>query len=348
MTFFNKKEEVIDIKLTRYGKQKLSKGELKPAYYAFFDDDILYDTEYAGETENQSTTEVRIQTETPSLRTQPTHEGAELTARTIEDFQATGDKHYSLAYPLGTSALTSDFRPSWDLKFLKGELSSSVNYITGSHQNMLIPQLDVEVKYKTIVRDINDELGDLSSQTDGDVFRADRTMLSSKLFPDGTYLQVVQDPVLLDIFEDNTEFELDNVSIEFYEIERVDMSGSIQVPDAATSDKTKKIVLKPMKFVQKFNNIKNDLLVPEEDIGPNNVNLDPNYIEYYLDILVDREIPEQEICEGIQTLKSKNIEIDDFLQDYDCEDVPVSQLDIYDSNILEENEPDCEETENCP
>ena len=43
MSFFNKKEDVIDLQLTQYGKYLLSQGKLKPVYYAFFDDDILYD-----------------------------------------------------------------------------------------------------------------------------------------------------------------------------------------------------------------------------------------------------------------------------------------------------------------
>ena len=51
MSFFNKKEEVIEVILTSYGKYKLSRGQWKPAYYAFFDEDIVYDTRYAGYTE---------------------------------------------------------------------------------------------------------------------------------------------------------------------------------------------------------------------------------------------------------------------------------------------------------
>ena len=35
MSFFNKKEEVIEVILTSYGKYKLSRGQWKPAYYAF-------------------------------------------------------------------------------------------------------------------------------------------------------------------------------------------------------------------------------------------------------------------------------------------------------------------------
>ena len=43
MTFSNKKEDVLYMELTPYGRQLLSRGELKPMYYSFFDDDIVYD-----------------------------------------------------------------------------------------------------------------------------------------------------------------------------------------------------------------------------------------------------------------------------------------------------------------
>ena len=45
MLFLDKKEEVLDIKLTQFGKYKLSIGEFKPVYYAFFDDDTGGDCE---------------------------------------------------------------------------------------------------------------------------------------------------------------------------------------------------------------------------------------------------------------------------------------------------------------
>ena len=102
MTFFNKKEEVIEIKLTQYGKYLLSKGEWRPTYYAFFDDDILYDIQYAdsawypGNTEPvseaQNATEGRIQDETPSLRVQHIYGGAETQISRYE-FTAVGTKY---------------------------------------------------------------------------------------------------------------------------------------------------------------------------------------------------------------------------------------------------------------
>ena len=45
--FINKKEEVIQIDLTAYGKHKFSRGEFAPTYYSFLDDDILYDSIYS-------------------------------------------------------------------------------------------------------------------------------------------------------------------------------------------------------------------------------------------------------------------------------------------------------------
>jgi hypothetical protein len=43
MTFSNKKEEVFDVQLPSEGRRLLSLGRFKPKYYAFYDDDVLYD-----------------------------------------------------------------------------------------------------------------------------------------------------------------------------------------------------------------------------------------------------------------------------------------------------------------
>ena len=67
MKFLNKKEQVLDIELTEYGKRLLSKGLFKPTYYSFFDDGILYDSRYGGFSEAQNDAEGRIIQETPQL-----------------------------------------------------------------------------------------------------------------------------------------------------------------------------------------------------------------------------------------------------------------------------------------
>lgn len=80
MEFFNKKQDVIDIQLTAYGKQLLSRGLFKPAFYAFSDDGVLYDSKFMTGSipaEQQSEIEQRIQEQTPRIKTQGRKVGAE-------------------------------------------------------------------------------------------------------------------------------------------------------------------------------------------------------------------------------------------------------------------------------
>lgn len=82
MEFFDKKQDVLDIKLTRYGRQLLSRGKFKPAYYSFSDDDVIYDQRWISGTvalEPQSQVEERIQEGTPRLETLNSKVGAEVT-----------------------------------------------------------------------------------------------------------------------------------------------------------------------------------------------------------------------------------------------------------------------------
>ena len=73
MAFLNQKQDVFDIKLTSHGRKLLAEGKLKPAYYAFFDEDIVYDaqatmTVNANFTaEPQNSIEKRIKEETPRM-----------------------------------------------------------------------------------------------------------------------------------------------------------------------------------------------------------------------------------------------------------------------------------------
>ena len=74
MKFLNKKEQVLDTLLTPYGEYLLSIGKFKPEYYAFFDDNVLYESQYGRPNETpereQNSIEPRIQEETPQLETQ--------------------------------------------------------------------------------------------------------------------------------------------------------------------------------------------------------------------------------------------------------------------------------------
>jgi hypothetical protein len=60
--FLNKKEQVFDLQLTSYAKYLMSIGKFKPAFYAFYDDNVLYDKKYAftSSSETQSDVDKRI------------------------------------------------------------------------------------------------------------------------------------------------------------------------------------------------------------------------------------------------------------------------------------------------
>ena len=77
--FLNKKQDVIDFKLTSYGKHLLGRGNFKPIYYAFFDDDVVYDSKYMGPAheEQQNNAEPRIQEDTPTMKVQHVFAGIE-------------------------------------------------------------------------------------------------------------------------------------------------------------------------------------------------------------------------------------------------------------------------------
>ena len=44
--FLDKKEQVIDFKLTNYGHHLLSVGAFKPKFYTFLDDNVVYDSKH--------------------------------------------------------------------------------------------------------------------------------------------------------------------------------------------------------------------------------------------------------------------------------------------------------------
>ena len=60
MAFKDKKQDVIDIKLTQFGKGSFVRGSFQPVFYRFFDDAVIYDRKYGGATEDQNSAQDRI------------------------------------------------------------------------------------------------------------------------------------------------------------------------------------------------------------------------------------------------------------------------------------------------
>ena len=202
MQFFDDKEEVLDLIVTPFGRHLLSIGRFNPEYYAFFDDDILYDSEWAGvQGEIQNEIETRIQDETPRIKQPSAYTGIEtsINANTElildaletagfgpagtgpagtkylnvaqdtyntsiynqEALQRFGDTYEFLSSPLGSSELSSEYLPTWNVSMLKGQISGSENYLAIAKQGgpadtvkyiyEQIPQLNLTLTYEVYV-----------------------------------------------------------------------------------------------------------------------------------------------------------------------------------------------------
>jgi|TARA_X000001388_G_scaffold74360_2_gene67226 hypothetical protein len=165
MTFFNKREEVIDLEFTRFGRNLLSRGAFKPVYYRFFDDDIIYDLSRTGRSEPQSDSEQRIKNSI-RLKNQYLTTGIETSYDIQSELIKEGERgaflelsRYAdpieneriLKYPLGTYNAGSPITPSFHVRVLGAPLSGSLSFIHTSGIIDNTPQLSIKPEYTYIV-----------------------------------------------------------------------------------------------------------------------------------------------------------------------------------------------------
>jgi len=307
MTFFNKKEEVLDIKLTQSGKQLLSTGKFKPVYYAFYDDNILYDSAHASFEENQNDTEGRIQEKTPQNKTQhlftsvETNFSSYLNAHediTIPEVdrirvQSTPEKEFSLVNSMGESDFQSTSAPTWKITLLEGEIKNASYFLTSSYQTLRIPQVNLNLIYtaKTLDKDETEKKIGISEED-----------VENIIFRDGSSLNISfgggNKNLLLMIEESGVNFDKNNFDIEVFTVDSSDGSFS------------------PLSFMKKDPTIVNNLLIVDSKPSPE-VELDDTFVEYYFDLQTDSKISKRDLCEGINSVKSKGIYIDTSIE---CED----------------------------
>lgn len=318
MGFFNRKEEVLDLQLTPHGKYLLSKGKMKPEYYAFFDDDILYDREYAGPDEVQNDISDRIKT-TARPRTQYNFRGIETeVVKNIEDIrqnraagfsdemrtqQAYAVKHVLDAMPIGTSQLGNEKAPAWQVYFLKGEISGSDRLYSPDATlqkytpPVNIPQIQTDVIYETAVREHNP-----LSTSDVENDEADQGFLingqEGYQFEDGSEVYVKDKQFLvIELIEENSEFLSSNFDIEVFKVEEIkDGNGNNTGQENLIPLYFHKEPM-PAFYVDKNNILVENSTVNNRQRGSELFSLDTDMVEYYLQIDTDGEIDEEIMCE---------------------------------------------------
>ena len=317
MAFFDKKEDVLGISLTPHGRHLLSKGELMPVYYSFLDDDILYDITAANGTESNYQVKNRILVETPSLRPQTNFSDLDVKFRST-DRDIYKDVLDLNIYTIGSSNKLENFAPSWEIDLIQNQISSSSPYLSSSKGEQNIPQIDMTIDYTMSVGDIN------SDATPRGLAPSPELQVGT-LFDDGTYLKLEPDQILARVLEKNGFSHMDAIEIEAYKYD--------------DSDQQKLI---PLSFLKNKEHIVDDILL--DDVDPtdyvNEQDVTPDYVEYFFEVRVDKEIPLSDICSGIKELRSKGI-FGDF--EIECPDVGQNlQTDIYSSPVTPEDIERCD------
>jgi hypothetical protein len=293
MEFFNKKEEVLEVKLTPYGRYKLSKGRLRPVYYAFFDEGIIYNSAFVtgSASESQNSIEPRIQDGTPSIKALNVYAGIQ-TAQSasaalirqafaadptlLDDplFMDPGaiynleysvlDKIDFLNKPLGKSRLASDKQPAWGVVTRQGQVSSSAVFYSSSAGIEKIPQVDIKIRYRTYAAAIPDwspEMANSPEFSDEALTEEVNThnvqaITSPVRASDGKYVVISPEDLILEVTEYNVDFNKENFDIEVY-ISGNNFPGGLQ----------------PLRF-------NNDLEATYQNVN----------VEYYLNLNADNDI----------------------------------------------------------
>jgi len=236
--------------LTSYGRHLMSLGQFDAHYYAFFDDDILYDARWAAiDTEVQNEIEPRIQDDTPRMKA-PTvfagvdtnyNENVQAITTAIDHYYGTPnpdefvqdsydrniynqqvlekevDQFDFLSMPIGTSELSSDKYPAWKVGFMRGALSASTDYLAkprrGGDVYEPIPQIDITLEYKVYVENTSDSsiLSSVSSVSySSDGFPIPDETLQGV---DGEVIAEAFERISSQLFEDGTYFHLEDGKI---------------------------------------------------------------------------------------------------------------------------------------
>jgi len=311
MSFFNKKEEVIDIELTPYGKYLLSKGTFSPVYYEFYDDDIIYDSKYGDYEEIQGQIEERIKA-TPRPKTQYTFESAETRYKKYRDQvrkQGTLDvpvlekrNNYSFtSLPLSNASADNENATAIRIQLLKGEIQESrfLDSI-GMPKNVkesILKRMDTIVSVRKKRANENESLDTSNSKQ---VVRLGEDEI--EVIKEDGYL-------LFDLQELGVDLRNDNFEIQLYEIET---SGSSIVAES------------PLSFRKDDSNIRNGILYDYEEIEEQKFQDTDNFVEYFFSVMRDKEIPQDILCKHLSEEEiSKLIAVEGY--QIECEEIRMQE-----------------------
>ena len=305
-TFINKKERVFDIELTSYGKYLLSVGKFNPSYYAFYDDNIIYDKQYAHSTatENQNNIGSRIK-DTQYIEslvlfrdveeTLNNGEGASdwYNQNTITSRQQVPTKDvFKMDAPIGDAVIEGDTNKSaaWKIVGLQAKIDSTTQ--TDTTNNSIIPQLNITAMYNKKVVDSNVVLANNSIRNN---------VIQTATFEDGKQIILdLKDPMYY-VEEVNSPIFVKNFDIEIFEV----LTSSNA--DAYEQLHRKNFKSKPKQIVNGF--------MVTDRIEDTQKEITTSDVEYYFDVLVDHNIDQDTACKAATYFNKKSYYVD---LDFEC------------------------------
>ena len=341
--FLNKKEQVIDFKLTPYGKQRLSVGQFKPVFYSFFDDGILYDSQYAGFTEKQNDINNRIKNETQFI------EGI-LSFTDIENYPAAGNYLEVASTDVGTlDPADIDISPPYkNISTDKFTYNSSItDVVFDSADNQLVPATKLvtcqgqivkikthdETNYDFQVEETVETLGLSSTSRNYDIPQIDinvyytkqvddpsdpmsakkmqQTVAETAKFADGKVIKLIKNDLVVYAEEINTEMLNENYDIEVFYV-----------------DEQSEIVKLERKFFQnRIEQIQDGFMVFQNPVVNPTNNYPQSAVEYYFDVLTDKQVDVNIACGCARNFNRESYYVD---LDIDCENFKKENEVYYD------------------
>ena len=338
--FLNKKEQVYDLQLTSYAKYLMSIGKFKPAYYAFFDDNVIYDIKYSdtNTVETQNKVNNRIKEDTQYIEGIVHFKSLEKTVSESPDDSLVSADRYEKTQRMTTPSSPGVFRidngigdaflngptqaaPAWKVLALRSQISSSQERDLANET--FIPQINIDAKY-TVSNIRSDAL------RPEDLYADVRSLTSyTATFIDDRILKINQVDPILYLEEANTELLANNFDIEVFEV----------IPASNSDDGIEQ--LKRKYFREKESNVKDGFMIADAPIPIANTELTSDYVEFYFDILFDQNADQREVCKSISNFDKNSYYVD---VGFDCDNIDTSSnvYDIYQTVL----EPEiCEEVE---
>tara|TARA_R110002020_G_scaffold378626_1_gene589616 strand:+ start:1172 stop:2182 length:1011 start_codon:yes stop_codon:yes gene_type:complete len=329
--FLDKKEQVFDFKLTNYGNYLLAVGKLKPAYYTFVDDNVVYDSAYFGRTaEPQSKIHQRIKQETPYLESLVLFE--EVSNNTVTEDEM---NFFDLGItPTEKTPRKDEFRlnsiigdafvaeskekvPSWKLVSLNNDIATSTE--TDPFNEARIPQINITASYRKEVVDSQEVANQNISANDERILEA-----VSAPFADNKVVRLqLNGDVLLYLEEMNTDVLNENFELEVFLLQ--------------DSESTSEQNLFRKYFQNKKEQIVDGFMVSKNPIDVQPEEYTEDGIESFFSILKDAAIDPKIACKAANEFNKESYLID---IDFNCNQEEQEDLfyDIYGSETEEDVE----------